>query len=1154
LYQNLRLRWKLLLAFGLIVGLLLGQGLLVLQTTRSNRAAAQLVQHTLTVVHAADDARVGAINMQTAYRGYMLTGDDTFLTSYDTSRHTYQTALADLVALTTDNPEQAARWQSIDAQMTAWQQQVVTPGLSLRQEALAGLRGLYSVVAFAQNDSDRQLFTPIRQTFTDATAAEEALLTERSAAAERENQRLQNVIVWGSALTIGIAVLIACGLAWSLGRAVGALADAAQEISAGNLTRRVGLTRRDELGRAAAAFDEMATRLERAIRDHQLAAETARAGEAQVRAVMDGVAEGILTVNERGKIATLNPAAERIFGYASAALLGSDLTVLLPDAYGPAVGRMAAAAVLPSIVNTRRELRGRRADGSELDAELLVTELQDDSGRYIGVVRDITTRKRAETELRESEDRFRRLADATFEGIMFHDQGTIVDANPRLAEMFGYAPAELLGMNGLELAAPASRELILRQIAAGSEAAYEVTGVRQDGSTFPFEAQGRSIRIAGRNLRVTAIRDITERKLAEAQLARAYQQAERARGETRAILDAANDAMLLVTPDGHVATINRQFCAMFGVEPQDLLGRSLDDLSDLAERIFDDMQRVVAQIVEPLQDPVGQFTDILVQQWPEPRQLELFSTPAAGAGGARLGRLYVFRDVTREREVDRMKTEFVSLVSHELRTPLTSIKGYVDLILEGEVGDINAQQEKFLTIVGNNATRLVALINDLLDISRIESGKVGLKRDRLDLAAAIQSVANSLAPQIADKQQTLTLDLPQWLPGVWGDADRVTQILTNLLSNAYKYTPVGGALRVAAHALPHTGQLRVAISDSGVGMTPEELEQLFTKFYRARNRATQDVGGTGLGLSITRSLVEMHGGQIEVTSEPGVGSTFAFTLPVLAGTGELSRAMAPLASGGHILVVEDEPDIADLLRRYLERAGYQTSVAHNAADALRLARAEQPDLITLDVQLPDGDGFGVLEALRADPRTRELLVMMLSIMPDEGQGKLLGAVDYLNKPVNERQLLERVRTLLADEQASLVLLADDDKDVRELLAGHLRRAGHRVMEAADGAEALRLAWSSAPRLALLDVKMPVMDGLAALRALREMPDTRSLPVIMMTASPGVVDGSRSAIEELGATLLIQKPFTAEELAAAIGRELEPVTPARGRLTSITGGA
>jgi CheY-like chemotaxis protein len=275
---------------------------------------------------------------------------------------------------------------------------------------------------------------------------------------------------------------------------------------------------------------------------------------------------------------------------------------------------------------------------------------------------------------------------------------------------------------------------------------------------------------------------------------------------------------------------------------------------------------------------------------------------------------------------------------------------------------------------------------------------------------------------------------------------------------------------------------------------------------------------------------------------------------VLAGTGELTRVVAPLPGGGRILVVEDEPDIADLLRRYLERAGYQTSVAHNAADALRLARAEQPDLITLDVQLPDGDGFGVLEALRSDPLTRELLVMMLSIMPDEGQGKLLGAVDYLSKPVNERQLLERVGRLLAGEQASLVLLADDDKDVRELLAGHLRRAGHRVMEAADGAEALRLAWSSMPSLALLDVKMPVMDGLAALRALREMPDTRSLPIIMMTASPGVVDVSRSAIEELGATLLIQKPFTAEELAAAIGRELEPAAPTRAALATVAGGA
>ena len=296
---------------------------------------------------------------------------------------------------------------------------------------------------------------------------------------------------------------------------------------------------------------------------------------------MDGVADGLLTVNERGKIATLNPAAERIFGYPSADLIGRDLTVVLPDAYGPAVGRMLAAAVLPSIVNTRRELRGRRADGSELDVELLITAVHDDSGRYIGVVRDITARMQADKELRESEDRFRRLADATFEGIMFHDRGIIVDANPRLGEMFGYPPGAVVGMDGLAFATPESRAVIKAHMAAGSEAAYEVTGLRRDGSTFPFEAQGRSIRLAGRNLRVTAIRDITERKRAEAQLANAYQQAEHARGETRAILDAANDAMLLVTPAGQVATINRKFCAMFGVEPDDVLGQPLDELLEL---------------------------------------------------------------------------------------------------------------------------------------------------------------------------------------------------------------------------------------------------------------------------------------------------------------------------------------------------------------------------------------------------------------------------------------------------------------------------------------------------------------------------------------------------------------------------------------------
>jgi DNA-binding response OmpR family regulator len=467
---------------------------------------------------------------------------------------------------------------------------------------------------------------------------------------------------------------------------------------------------------------------------------------------------------------------------------------------------------------------------------------------------------------------------------------------------------------------------------------------------------------------------------------------------------------------------------------------------------------------------------------------------------------------------------------------LTSIKGYVDLMLDGEVGGRTEEQQEFLGVVGNNANRLVALIADLLDVARIEAGRVELRRVAIDLPRLTRSVAESFRPQLEAKGQRLDLDLPADLPTVVGDPDRVTQILTNLVSNAHKYTPPGGQITVAAE--PAGERVRVDVRDNGIGLSPDEQEQLFTRFYRANNRTTQEVGGSGLGLSITRSLVQMHGGDVVVTSAPGQGSTFSFTLPAAPAAPEANPAALPLRPGGRILVVDDEPDIAALIRRYLERAGYGVLVAHTAADGLRLARQERPDLVTLDVLLPDADGFTLLDWLKRDVATTTIPVMMLSVLPDEGDDRRVGAVDYVTKPVREEALLKRISRILGpSERSAPVLVADDDADTRRLVAGHLRRAGYDVLEAADGAEAVILARQQRPGLALLDIRMPFMDGVAALRALRANDATRDIPIVMMTASPGALEETRSAIETLGGLALSNKPLTAEEVAMVIARVL-----------------
>jgi PAS domain S-box-containing protein len=342
----------------------------------------------------------------------------------------------------------------------------------------------------------------------------------------------------------------------------------------------------------------------------------------------------------------------------------------------------------------------------------------------------------------------------------------------------------------------------------------------------------------------------------------------------------------------------------------------------------------------------------------------------------------------------------------------------------------------------------------------------------------------------------------------------------------------------AMSARREAGAILDATSEAMVLLSPEGR---IIKFFRSGHRLVREAGGTGLGLTITRSLVELHGGQILVRSTPGHGSTFSVRLP---RTAEPLTAPAPErkperpVAGSRVLVVDDEPAIAQLIRRYLERGGYEVQVAHSGSEAWRLVRQQQPDLITLDINLPDVDGFTVLEWLKNDPAMAAIPVVFLSIDSDEGRSIRLGAIDYLTKPVREDLLLSRVARALTDRHSHVIIVADDDDAARGLIAGHLRRAGYEVREATDGQDVLRLAQEGHPDLILLAIQLPGVDAVAALRALRAADATHGLPVVIMTASPALLENQRAAIEALGGLVLASKPCTPEELAGILSHRLE----------------
>jgi PAS domain S-box-containing protein len=487
------------------------------------------------------------------------------------------------------------------------------------------------------------------------------------------------------------------------------------------------------------------------------------------------------------------------------------------------------------------------------------------------------------------------LLDLAHEAILVRDlaTGVVQFWNRGAAELYGWPSTELPATSihaALGTAFPAPQPEIEAELVRHGRWQGELTQTRRDGTR--VEVASRWALYPGGPGRAPAVleiyNDISDRKQAEAQLhatldelARQYQQAAESQSRIRAVLDATSDAMMLVSADGQTLSVNRCFNDWFFGEPgSEVTEYPLAAFEARLDALFADPGAVRSLLVSSLLGVDEQPTSCVLQHAPQERELEVFSTSVRKPIGERLGQLYVFRDVTRERAADRAKTDFVSMVSHELRTPLTSINGYVDLFLDGEFGPLSPEQRRYLQTVRGNGGHLLALINDVLDAARLSSGKFTLNYASVDLGGLIQGVADTLRPQVAAKGQTLLVELAEGLPVIRGDRQRLTQVLTNLVSNAHKYTPEGGRLRISAR--PAAEGVRLEVEDTGIGLSETEQAHLFTRFFRADNPAVRAAGGTGLGLVITRSLVELHGGEIRVRSAPGQGSTFVVTLPARA--------------------------------------------------------------------------------------------------------------------------------------------------------------------------------------------------------------------------------------------------------------------------------
>ena len=497
------------------------------------------------------------------------------------------------------------------------------------------------------------------------------------------------------------------------------------------------------------------------------------------------------------------------------------------------------------------------------------------------------------------------------------------------------------------------------------------------------------------------------------------------------------------------------------------------------------------------------------------------------------------------KEVDRLKSQFLANMSHELRTPLNSIIGFSRVILKGIDGPLTDMQRTDLQAVYDGGQHLLGLINDILDISKIEAGRMELTFEDVDLHGIIKGVMSTAIALVKDKPIELQQSIPPDLPTIRGDARRIRQVLLNLVSNSSKFTEQG-YIRVEAER--HAAEVVIAVADSGIGIPPDKIDVIFEPFTQADASTTRRVGGTGLGLSISRRLTEIHGGRIWVESTLDEGSTFyvAFPLEVPAEQvmSEVEGAEQPgteQEDGKLVLCVDDDEGVITLFRRYLSKQGYRVVGLTDSTSTVERAAQLAPFAITLDVMMPRKDGWQVIQELKADPNTRHIPVIMCTIVGETEYGISLGAADYLIKPILEDELVAALEQLDRKEGRHLVLVVDDQKENRELLRRMVEsQEGYEVVEATGGQEAIEMVGQINPHVIILDLMMPDVDGFAVLEAVKSDKATRSIPIIVVTAKD-LTQEERDILNR-GVEALLQKGlFEQRELLADVAAALERIS-------------
>ncbi|MBD2467105.1 response regulator [Nostoc sp. FACHB-145] len=821
------------------------------------------------------------------------------------------------------------------------------------------------------------------------------------------------------------------------------------------------------------------------------------------------------------------------------------------------------------------------ANAFDTDEVKLLTELSEDLAYGIVALRNQRDRASAQAALQQSQASYTQLVEICPEAIFIQSEGKFAFVNSAAIQLFGATQAEdLLGRPVIELVHPHSQAIVQERVQYLKEVRQAVPlieeeFVRLNGEVIHVEVVAAPCEYQQKPAAVVVARNISHRKHTEIALQKTNNELElrvaerttelievnhqlqselderqRVEEELRVsqvkfarILDIADDAIISIDSNQQITLFNQGAEKIFGYSAPEVMGQKLDIL--LPIRFVHAHRHHVSDFGKStsLARRMGERRELFGQrkdgsEFPAEASISKLSI------GAEVYYTVILRDVTERKQVERMKDEFVSVVSHELRTPLTSIHGSLGMLTSGLLLPDSDQGKRLLQIATDSTERLVRLINDILDIERIESGKVKMERETCNLADLIQSAVNVMQP-LAQKAQ-VKISVSSLSVVLWADTDRIVQILTNLLSNAIKFSPPGET--VCLETKQQEDEVVLIVKDKGRGIPADKLDSIFERFQQVDSSDSRNHDGTGLGLAICKSIIQQHGGRIWVESVLGEGSTFYFTLPIIKATQpEIEQDLPPqsLVPTPHsplVLVCDDDPVICAELQTLLQEGGYRVVTVATGEEAIAIASEQKPDVILLDLLMPGMNGWETMAILKECEDTKHIPIVICSVYKSTtNSNAITDFADWVSKPVQESFLLQSLKQVVAKpSKRGRILIVEDDHDLADLLNTLFERHDIETCLAKTGREAIHLSQQVNPDLLILDLILPESDGFVVVDWLKQHNQLRHMPVVVYSAKD--LDESERKRLKLGHTEFLTKGrVTTQEFEQRVMELLQRIT-------------